>query len=277
MKLDDFLKSVGDVLSRERTGARAEVCLCADRMHAYQVLVDAPANAYRIAVSLDKSGPPGQNAGVPNGGTAEKLTLLVAVLRPMGMTVRSQAGVYDTTAGGGISLLARADKVRRLLAGARWYLEPGILHPDVDRAGLRWQGHRVIHLEKEDGQDAFLGVVEQTWEVWVTLDEPAADERQEVYIGSPWDVPDQRADRTLLARHYTDRTEELDFAQTTADVTLTLEAPTDGSRKVMALGNTGTAAVKLWPAGTTDGVTIGPGVSGLYHWDAGTGSWQAGA
>lgn len=275
MTFDDFLKSLSDVLSPEMTGARGEVNLCADRMHAYQVLLDSPANSYRIALNLEKSQPaPGKTV---QAGNAELVTVMVHVLRPMGLTAKAQQGLHSTTAGGGLSLLHRADKVRRLLAGARWFLEPGIWHPEVDPTGLRWGGQRIIHLERgDDGADAFIGVVEQTWEIWITLDPPAAEEVQEVYIGSPWDVPNQRQDRTLTASLYTNRTDGLSFAQTTAGITLTLEAPTDGSRKAMTFSNTGSATLKLWPAGMTDGVAIAPGTSGLYHWDAATLSWQPG-
>jgi hypothetical protein len=132
----------------------------------------------------------------------------------------------------------------------------------------------------EDGQqyyttaqvDAILAAAVEDLETALALQQDQINA-----LMSPNIIPNQTADKTLLAVNYTDRVDNLEFRQITPDITLTLEPPTDGSRKVMYFSHTGSASVKLWPSGLTDGVTLTPGLMAeAHHWDLGTGSWRPG-
>lgn len=108
-------------------------------------------------------------------------------------------------------------------------------------------------------------------------DTVAAQQDQINALLNPNTIPDQAADKTLPAALYTDRVDNLTFRQTTPGITITLEPPADGSRKVISFSHAGAANVKIWPSGLTDGVTLTPGMMAeAHHWDLGTGSWCPG-
>lgn len=90
-------------------------------------------------------------------------------------------------------------------------------------------------------------------------------------------VQNTAADLTLPAAAFTDAFDTFYFAQRTTGKTITLEAPTDGSRKVVTVWNYGAAPFTLAPQGMTGGLTIAA-LSGptLLHWDASTASWATG-
>lgn len=84
-------------------------------------------------------------------------------------------------------------------------------------------------------------------------------------------------DTTLPAADYTDRFDNYTFRQSTAGRSITLEAPTDGSRKAITVRNYGPTAFTLAPQGLSGGLTIAA-LSGptILHWDASLGAWATG-
>jgi len=272
MAPDIFLKSLEELLTPAVEAGGGKVQICGDRMHAYEVLLDAPATAYRVAVSLDGDKPPGRHAGVESGPVVE-LSVIVAVMRPGGLTVKPAKGIYKETAGGGVSLLQRGGTVRRTLAGARWFLEPGLSHPDVDPAGLRYEGASIKHPEPADETEAgFRPVVEFSYKIWIALDPPADDEHTDLYpeadtVAEVYKVPDKPCEWTLAATRWADDAEEITFLQTTEDVTINLQGPTDDSAKVITIRHSGTAAFML------GSLNIPPGFTGQIVWDSGNNAW----
>lgn len=90
------------------------------------------------------------------------------------------------------------------------------------------------------------------------------------------DVPDQPQDITLSAALYADRLDDFTFAQTTPGITITLAPPTDGSRKVITVANTGSTFFTLGPGGMSGGITVATGPPQTLHWDALLGAWDSG-
>ncbi len=270
MTADEFLTSIEELLAPANTGARS-VTVCGDRMHAYEVLLDAPADAYRIALALDGDKPAANGRGF--AGPAVELTLIVSVVRPMGLTKQPAKGVYKETAGGGVSLIQRADKVRRMLTAARWYSEPGVKRADIDPEGLRYEGTRIIHLEQDGDDGGFRPVAEQTWKVWIVLTEAAASEYIDL-LPDGWTVANKNANVTLTATLYTDRFDSFTFEQTLPGITITLAPPSDASAKVLTIQNTGSAPFTLGPEGSSGGLDVGADTEPFsIIWDGGTGTW----
>lgn len=90
-------------------------------------------------------------------------------------------------------------------------------------------------------------------------------------------VADQPEDATLGAVEYTDVFDSLVFWQRTPGRTITLEAPSDLSRKTITVTHRGTEDFTLWPAGMNGGVAIEAGSSDvLLHWDDVLQSWAPG-
>lgn len=91
------------------------------------------------------------------------------------------------------------------------------------------------------------------------------------------EIPDLAADTTLDAADYVDVLADFTFQQETDGITITLAAPTDGSRKVITVRNTGSAAFTLGPLGLPGGYAV-PAQSGdlTLHWEVTLAAWAAG-
>jgi hypothetical protein len=268
---DLLLQSLEDLLTVPLKANGGAVNICGDRMHAYEVLLDAPANAYRAAVSLGGMKPAGQAAAHVWDGTVVSVEITIAVLRAAGLTLKPGKAVYQETAGGGVSLLQRGEQVRRLIVGARWCKDAaGTPRDDVDPAGCRFDGAKVLHLEKSDPDGGFLPVCELTFFLFIALPPVEDADLQTWTEGDPWTLTDQWESATLTAGSYTDRTDTLTFAQTTANKIITLEKPSDNSAKILTISHAGEVAFTLNP-GT---LVIEPGSTQRIQWSADAAEWQ---
>ncbi len=173
MTPDLLLQSIEEILKAKVEGTGGKVLICSDRMHGYELLLDAPGKAYRVAVSLGSMKAAGKETSQVWGGPVQDVEITMTVIRPAGLTVQPGHAVYKPTASGGLSLLQRAEQPRRLLAGARWKdAATGLPRPDVDPDGVRFADARILHLESKDPGNGFLPCAELTFHLRITLPPP---------------------------------------------------------------------------------------------------------